>query len=106
MSDDIKEQNSTPPEELRRQIMSYSEPKNEREWWAMHRIEQLEAAYAQQQQVWSDAIKRRDVLESLFPAILEYLENQADVVDGDNGIPAPNIAMSLLVWTKHALEGK
>lgn len=44
MSDDVKEQNSTPPEELRRQIMSYSEPKNEREWWAMHRIEQLEAA--------------------------------------------------------------
>ena len=73
---------------------------------AADRIEQLEAAYAQQQQVWSDAIKRRDVLESLFPAILEYLENQADVVDGDNGIPAPNRAMALLVWTKHALEGK
>ena len=85
MNDDVKEQNSTPREELRRQIMSYNEPKNEREWWAMHRIEQL---------------------ESLFPAILEYLENQADVVDGDNGIPAHNIAMSLLVWTKHALEGK
>tara|TARA_R110000868_G_scaffold167923_7_gene402484 strand:- start:120 stop:386 length:267 start_codon:yes stop_codon:yes gene_type:complete len=45
-------------------------------------------------------------LENLFPAILLYLEDQADVVDGDNGIPAPNRAMSLLVWTKHALEGK
>ena len=52
------------------------------------------------------AADRIEQLESLFPAILEYLENQADVVDGDNGIPAPNIAMSLLVWTKHALEGK
>ena len=50
------------------------------------------------------AAARIEKLESLFPAILEYLENQADVVDGDNGIPAPNIAMSLLVWTKHALE--
>ena len=37
-------QNCTPPEELRRQIMSYSEPKNEREWWACCRIEELEAA--------------------------------------------------------------
>lgn len=52
------------------------------------------------------AADRIEKLESLFPAILEYLENQADVVDGENGIPAPNIAMSLLVWTKHALEGK
>lgn len=50
------------------------------------------------------AADRIEQLESLFPAILEYLENQADVIDGDNGIPAPNIAMSLLVWTKHALE--
>jgi hypothetical protein len=76
-------QPATPPEELRRQIMSYTEPKNEREWWALKRIEQL---------------------ESLFPAILEYLEEQADVVDGDSGIPAPNRAMALLVWTRHELE--
>lgn len=54
----------------------------------------------------AEAADRIEQLESLFPAILEYLENQADVVDGDNGIPTPNIAMSLLVWTKHALEGK
>jgi len=54
----------------------------------------------------NEAADRIEQLESLFPAILEHLENQADVVDGDNGIPAPNIAMSLLVWTKHALEGK
>ncbi len=50
--------------------------------------------------------RRIEQLESLFPAILDYLEGQADVVDGDNGIPAPNRAMSLLVWTKHTLEGK
>ena len=54
----------------------------------------------------NEAADRIEKLENLFPAILEYLEDQADVVDGDNGIPAPNIAMSLLVWTKHALEGK
>jgi hypothetical protein len=53
-----------------------------------------------------EAADRIEKLESLFPAILEYLEDQADVVDGDNGIPAPNRAMALLVWTKHALEGK
>jgi hypothetical protein len=50
-----------------------------------------------------EAADRIEQLESLFPAILEYLENQADVVDGDNGVPAPNRAMSLLVWTQHAL---
>ena len=54
----------------------------------------------------NEAADRIEKLESLFPAILEYLEDQADVVDGDNGIPAPNRAMALLVWTKHALEGK
>jgi len=52
------------------------------------------------------AAGRIEKLENLFHAILEYLEDQADVVDGDNGIPAPNRAMALLVWTKHALEGK
>jgi hypothetical protein len=50
-----------------------------------------------------DAADRIEQLESLFPAILEYLEDQSDVVDGDNGIPSPNKAMALLVWTKHAL---
>jgi hypothetical protein len=54
----------------------------------------------------SEAANRIEKLENLFPAILFYLEDQADVVDGDNGIPAPNRAMSLMVWTKHALEGK
>jgi hypothetical protein len=52
----------------------------------------------------TEAADRIEQLESLFPAILEYLEEQADVVDGDSGIPAPNRAMSLLVWTRHELE--
>jgi hypothetical protein len=52
------------------------------------------------------AADRIEQLESLFPAILEYLEEQADVVDGDSGIPAPNRAMALLVWTRHELEKK
>ena len=50
------------------------------------------------------AADRIEALENLFPAILEYLEQQSDVVDGDNGIPHPNAAMSLLVWTRHILE--
>jgi len=29
------------PAELERQIMSWGVPKNEREWWALHEIEQL-----------------------------------------------------------------
>jgi hypothetical protein len=53
-----------------------------------------------------EAADRIEQLESLFPAILEYLEEQADVVDGDSGIPAPNRAMALLVWTRHELEKK
>lgn len=52
------------------------------------------------------AADRIERLENLFPAILLYLEDKADVVDGGNGIPAPNRAMSLLVWTQHALEVK
>lgn len=42
MSDEAHE--ATPDHELERQIMSYNEPKNEREWWAMHEIERLREA--------------------------------------------------------------
>jgi len=54
-----------------------------------------------------DAADRIEALESLekqMPAIIEYLELQADVVDGDNGIPHPNKAMTLLVWLRHEVE--
>jgi hypothetical protein len=73
---------------------------------AVEYLEALEHASEQYRKAMSDQAKRIERLENLFPAILLYLEDQADVVDGDNGIPAPNRAMSLLVWTKHALEGK
>ena len=33
---------ATDPKELERQIMDASVPKNEREWWAKHRIEELQ----------------------------------------------------------------
>jgi len=56
--------------------------------------------------LYGEAADRIETLESLFPAILAYLEQGADVVDGDNGAPYPNAAMSLLVWTRHALEGE
>jgi len=72
-------------------------------------VKRLRKDALSQEQLWTlrdAAADRIEKLESLFPAILEYLEDQADVVDGDNGIPAPNRAMALLVWTKHALEGK
>lgn len=42
MSDEAHE--ATPDHELERQIMSYNEAKNEREWWAMHEIERLREA--------------------------------------------------------------
>lgn len=48
------------------------------------------------------ALQRRlDALNQQMPAIIEYLESQSDVVDGDNGIPHPNKAMALLVWLRH-----
>ena len=54
----------------------------------------------------ADRIEALERLEKQMSAILEYLEEQADVVDGDNGIPHPNKAMSLLVWLRHELEKK
>lgn len=42
MTDEAYE--ATPNHELERQIMSYNEPKNEREWWAMHEIKRLREA--------------------------------------------------------------
>ena len=45
MSDQLnKEYQATPAATLEQQIMNPNFPKNEREWWAAARIEQLEAA--------------------------------------------------------------
>ena len=52
----------------------------------------------------ADRIEALERLEKQMPAIIEYLESQADVVDGDNGIPHPNKAMTLLVWLRHGME--
>jgi hypothetical protein len=38
---------ATSPAELERQIMSHSEAKNEREWWACREIERLRARIAE-----------------------------------------------------------
>lgn len=58
-------QQATPPEELRRQIMDYNEPKNEREWWACNRIHALEkvcdGAYTERNRLVA-------YLASLFPS--------------------------------------
>jgi len=51
----------------------------------------------------ADRIEALERIEAQMPAILEYLEEQADVVDGD-GVPHPNKAMTLLVWLKHAMK--
>jgi hypothetical protein len=54
----------------------------------------------------ADRIEALERLEKQMPAIIEYLEEQADVVDGDNGIPHPNKAMTLLVWLRYEMEGE
>ena len=79
----------------------------------LHKLEGKQYALAKDVQPYfaelAKARKRIEALERLeqqMPAILEYLESQADVVDGDNGIPHPNKAMTLLVWLRHEVEKK
>lgn len=50
------------------------------------------------------AQKQIEKINIQMPAIIEYLEGQADVVDGDNGIPHPNQAMCLLVWLRDLMK--
>ena len=78
---------------------------------ALHKFNGKQYALARDVQPYfmelANARKRIEALERLekqMPAILEYLESQADVVDSDNGIPHPNAAMSLLVWLRHEME--
>lgn len=61
-------------------------------------------AYEEERHRAADRIEALERLEKQMPAIIEYLEQQADVVDGDNGIPHPNAAMCLLVWLRHEVE--
>lgn len=43
-------------------------------------------------------------LEAILQDVLEYLEGQIDVVDGVEGIPAPNKAMSLALEIQLTLD--
>jgi len=65
---------------------------------------QQEREIARLQVLLHTAQKKIERINIQMPAIIEYLESQADVVDGDNGIPHPNAAMSLLVWLRHEVE--
>lgn len=67
---------------------------------------QQEREIARLQVLLHTAQKQIERINIQMPAIIEYLESQADVVDGDNGIPHPNKAMTLLVWLRHEVEKK
>ena len=71
MSDIEKAYQATPAATLEQQIMDPNFPKNEREWWAAARIEQLEAALRGIK--WRSA--DRDNME--FAATITYLQMDA-----------------------------
>ena len=50
--------------------------------------------------------KRVDALESVLQEMMEFVENYSDVVDGEDGQPEPNYAMSLVTMAQDVLEGK
>lgn len=51
----------------------------------------------------NDRIK---ILEATLQECHDFIENYADVVDGDDGVPEPNQAMALLGLINAALEGQ
>ena len=51
----------------------------------------------------NDRIK---ILEAALQECHDFIENYADVVDGDDGFPEPNQAMALLGVINKALEGR
>ena len=48
--------------------------------------------------------KRVDALESVLQEMMEFVENYSDVVDGEDGQPEPNYAMSLVTMAQDVLE--
>ena len=50
--------------------------------------------------------KRIELLEGTILELMEFVDNHADVVDGDYGQPEPNHAMSLLSMAQNVLDGK
>lgn len=49
---------------------------------------------------------RITLLEGTILELMEFVDNYADVVDGDYGQPEPNHAMSLLSMAHNVLDGK
>ena len=52
------------------------------------------------------AADRIEKLEGVIQELMEFVDEYSDVVDGDDGVPEPNRAMSLLVIARAALEGE
>jgi hypothetical protein len=50
--------------------------------------------------------KRVDALESVLQEMMEFVENYSDVIDGEDGQPEPNQAMSLLRMAQDVLDKK
>lgn len=52
-----------------------------------------------------DAVMRIEELIATLEIVREYLNKQADVVDGDYGEPRPNTAMSLSQYVTDVIGG-
>jgi hypothetical protein len=50
------------------------------------------------------AADRIETLEAALQDTLAYLDQYVDVVDGDDGVPAPNAAMSLATMIEEVLK--
>jgi hypothetical protein len=48
--------------------------------------------------------KRISRLEGVIQELMEFIENYSDVVDGDDGQPEPNHAMSLITMAQDVLD--
>jgi hypothetical protein len=45
-------------------------------------------------------------LEGVIQELMEFVEKYSDVVDGEDGQPEPNYAMSLITMAQDVLDGK
>jgi hypothetical protein len=75
MTDEAYE--ATPDHELERQIMSYNEAKNEREWWAMHEIERLREALRRAETILSNMAEENNSMFNRWPIHHEPLRADA-----------------------------
>ena len=51
-------------------------------------------------------LHRMGELEEALMAAMAFIDRYVDVVDGPDGIPAPNYAMALNTFLNEVLEGK